>query len=668
MHQDHQELLEQVARDLSNLTFWNDGFKSALKQIEESKRPSPASLDAISSRFQSTEAEVNEAVDRLKSAKVRLSEMGMFEIANLVDDLTFAKVGPGQIREKLAALAKSTVTPRAKARDLLIEIDRFNVRLNTAHELLRSKSVIPARNVNDLGMLTNLLDRGINAVPHVAYALGVVGIGAAVAIISVILGLNRLAFLAIVAMFVAMFLLYIFSRIEKSNDLVVKLAGQLVIVITALAFVAFVGSSVVATILCMPRVFVFLYGLEPACRSEKTTELIKPSDLESISPKSQPPAIRATEAQSPQADQVVVESFSVRPENDEELVWLKIKIERNLVDYFVEQGIPVTHPSSTLAISAPDPKRIVGEVERIPGGAIEIEVRLVEHQQIVAAKSAVASFEMWRENYKSIPEMMIYLLDLVPEKLTKRASPRRPTETATAALLYFEAARLAKMRQLDKASSALDHAISEDPKFTLPYWGKGQVLRAQGKSEEAEQWEKKAADIDEDHPRPNFVGDLGNPLPSLMKALQTSQWTTLRNRLSFKETAVPPYGIEIKAWAFYPADYGLDVITSESETGATVQELRQQSGAILAVNGGFFDIDQRSRMTPSGLLVVSNNHRIAGPTAKEKGGSGIVYERAGAIEIDSIDKFVMDSTQESQFLFTKPSGKLACFACPAARR
>jgi hypothetical protein len=42
-------------------------------------------------------------------------------------------------------------------------------------------------------------------------------------------------------------------------------------------------------------------------------------------------------------------------------------------------------------------------------------------------------------------------------------------------------------------------------------------------------------------------------------------------------------------------------------------------------------------------LVVSNNHRIAGPTAKEKGGSGIVYERAGAIEIDSIDKFVMDS-------------------------
>jgi hypothetical protein len=28
----------------------------------------------------------------------------------------------------------------------------------------------------------------------------------------------------------------------------------------------------------------------------------------------------------------------------------------------------------------------------------------------------------------------------------------------------------------------------------------------------------------------------------------------------------------------------------------------------------------------------------------------------------------LDNAQESQFLFTKPSGKLACFACPAARR
>jgi exopolysaccharide biosynthesis protein len=46
-------------------------------------------------------------------------------------------------------------------------------------------------------------------------------------------------------------------------------------------------------------------------------------------------------------------------------------------------------------------------------------------------------------------------------------------------------------------------------------------------------------------------------------------------------------------------------------------------------------------MTPSGLLV-SNNRRIAGPTAK--GGSGIVYERAGLIEIDLIKKFVMDNS------------------------
>src|SRR5262249_156808 len=60
----------------------------------------------------------------------------------------------------------------------------------------------------------------------------------------------------------------------------------------------------------------------------------------------------------PLPNQVVIESFSVHPENDPELTWLKIKIERNLVDFFIENGVPVTHRSSTLLVTAPDPKHI----------------------------------------------------------------------------------------------------------------------------------------------------------------------------------------------------------------------------------------------------------------------------------------------------------------------
>jgi uncharacterized protein YigE (DUF2233 family) len=322
--------------------------------------------------------------------------------------------------------------------------------------------------------------------------------------------------------------------------------------------------------------------------------------------------------------------------------------------------VSVTHPSSTLPVTARDSKQISGEVERVPGGGVEISIRLLERQHVVAARSAEADFEMWRENHKSIPEMMIYLLNLTPETLAKKASPRRPTESPTAALLYFEAARLAKMPQLDKALLALDRAIGEDPKFALPYWGKGQVLRAVSKALEADEWESKAAEIDDDHPRTFAVGELANPLPSLMRALQTSEWRTLRNRLSFKETAVAAYGIEFNAWAFYPADYRLDAIASENETGATVQELRQQSGAVLVVNGGFFDIDQRSRLTPSGLLI-SNGKRIAASTAKEKGGSGVVYERAGAVDIDFIQNLVIDNNVVAAIqvgpLVVDPGGK-----------
>jgi hypothetical protein len=188
----------------------------------------------------------------------------------------------------------------------------------------------------------------------------------------------------------------------------------------------------------------------------------------------------------------------------------------------------------------------------------------------------------------------INTLKLTPETLTNKAPQRRPTP----ALLYFDAPRFATPLQLDKASSAPDRATGEYSKVALPYWDKGRALRAAGKAQEAEDWGRKAAKIDDD-PSGSFVGELVNPLPSLMKALQASEWRTFGNRLSFKETVVSAYGLGFDALAFNPADYRVDVIESENETGATVQELRRQSGAILVVNGGFFDIDQSSLFSDS---------------------------------------------------------------------
>jgi hypothetical protein len=370
---------------------------------------------------------------------------------------------------------------------------------------------------------------------------------------------------------------------------------------------------------------------------------------------------RAEQKSAPPSRRLVsIGDFSVEPQNDQDLVWLKIKVERNFVDYLIARGVHVTHRSSALSNQGEVAKEIVGAVERNSGGNVEIRVQLLNRKEVLATTSYAAPFEIWQEHYKSIPELMIFSLGVIPETLTKRETAKRPTESLMAALLYFEAARFARNHQLDRASALLDKAIAEDRAFATAFWAKGQVLYALGNKADGEEWEKKADAMAPDHARPKFTGEVVNPLPSLMTQLQTSNWSALPNHVLFKEVTVPSYGIEIKAWSFSPAEHRLDVVASNDDTGSTAQQIRLASGAILAINGGFFDIDQNSRLTPSGLLI-SRGRKISATSDRRKGGSGVIYEKAGAVAIDFIEKFEMDNSVTAAVqvgpLVVDPGGK-----------
>src|SRR5262249_53364276 len=47
------------------------------------------------------------------------------------------------------------------------------------------------------------------------------------------------------------------------------------------------------------------------------------------------------------------------------------------------------------------------------------------------------------------------------------------------------------------------------------------------------------------------------------------------------------YQIQVRAWAFNSIHFAVDTVSSRSDNGATIWELRILSDAILAVNGGF---------------------------------------------------------------------------------
>jgi len=117
-----------------------------------------------------------------------------------------------------------------------------------------------------LETLTYLLDRAVSAVPEVAYAWGTVGIGAAGAIIRIVLGGSWLGALFIMCgTFAAMFLLIIFVRMVKSNGLVVQLTGALIFIVISLSFVTLIGASTSAVVFCKPSGLVYIFDLDKKC-------------------------------------------------------------------------------------------------------------------------------------------------------------------------------------------------------------------------------------------------------------------------------------------------------------------------------------------------------------------------------------------------------------------
>jgi hypothetical protein len=116
-----------------------------------------------------------------------------------------------------------------------------------------------------LTLLVRLLDHAGKIVPAARYFWGVVAASVTVGIIAVINGLSWLTVVAISAAIIAMFVFYIFSRIEKSTDVVVKLAGYALIVVTTLAFIFVIVTSGWLALACKPRLLAYLYGVSQVC-------------------------------------------------------------------------------------------------------------------------------------------------------------------------------------------------------------------------------------------------------------------------------------------------------------------------------------------------------------------------------------------------------------------
>jgi hypothetical protein len=90
----------------------------------------------------------------------------------------------------------------------------------------------------------HVLNEARKSVPVVNYALGVAGVAAAGAIVTLLVGRGLASLVLMVLIFIGMILLYLFSTLAKSNSTATRIAGTVLVWAVLLFFVVFLCLTV----------------------------------------------------------------------------------------------------------------------------------------------------------------------------------------------------------------------------------------------------------------------------------------------------------------------------------------------------------------------------------------------------------------------------------------
>ena len=98
-----------------------------------------------------------------------------------------------------------------------------------------------------------------------------------------------------------------------------------------------------------------------------------------------------------------------------------------------------------------------------------------------------------------------------------------------------------------------------------------------------------------------------------------------------RRVELPKFGLVIDAFFFDPARYTVRVVEQTAETGDQIATFLDRPGDVFAINGGFFERDDKTKhLAPSGLLVTDGT--VVAPE-HQRAGSGIVYVADGTLRI-----------------------------------
>lgn len=154
------------------------------------------------------------------------------------------------------------------------------------------------------------------------------------------------------------------------------------------------------------------------------------------------------------------------------------------------------------------------------------------------------------------------------------------------------------------------------------------------------------------------------PDPALLSAhLQAAVAETLAPGVTYRRVGLPEFGLAVHAFGFDPTRYAVRVVEQKAETGDPIGAFLDRPGDIFAINGGFFERDDKTkRLAPSGLLVVDGT--VVAPE-HERSGSGIVYVAGGNLRIvyrkTAPPPSTMDQAIQVGPVLVDPGGKVGIY-------
>ncbi len=334
---------------------------------------------------------------------------------------------------------------------------------------------------------------------------------------------------------------------------------------------------------------------------------------------------------SPELTTVKIHPFT-QQKKDPHISWVTITTERKIIELLYNSDVTVFSPLTRFQAYTEPTFHIIGNVGK-KESIITALVSLINSKgDTISSCEINGTIELFRNIRNVIGETVLYAFDVDKKNLKSKKIKKKPTSSNSAYALYLKAKMKLRAEQPDKAIACLTDALKEDSAFAMACWTISQIYNNKGVKDSVILWNKRANKIDKAHPRWPHKDQINKsqPLSDLLTVSGKQEFKIVDKGMYCKHVVLDAHNLSAAIWIIDPHIFSIDMAMQQKSTGNHIAEFLTDSNTVLAVNGGFFEMDSKHILSPSGLI--AKNGKELFPVT-DHGGSGVFSITNGKPEI-----------------------------------